>query len=90
MVMSRYFMVHYRISDPKNFWNGVESNLNSAPAGTKIIFSAPNQSGSELTSLWEGADDPSALQQYLRRTAGSHANFETMEIDVGRAFGLPV
>jgi hypothetical protein len=81
-------MVHYRISDPKNFWNGLESKLSQIPQDARLVFSAPNVGGTQLTTLWESGDDPSGLQQYLRQTAGSQANFETMEVDISRVRNL--
>jgi hypothetical protein len=88
--MTHYYMVHYRISDPAKFWAGVNGQLATVPKDVKIHFSAPNQNGSELTSLWEGAD-PGVLQQFLKTTTmGGAANFEAMKVDIGKAFGLPI
>ena len=80
-----YYMVHYRISDPKGFWSGVQDKISDIPNDFKMLCSAPNKAGTEAMTLWQGGERDS-LQTFLKKSAGSTANYEVMELDSDKFF----
>jgi hypothetical protein len=87
--MDRSFLVHYKMTDPKGFWKDLEGSIPNQPKELKILFSAPNKTGTELVTLWSESES-GALDRYLKLHPGKLASYEVMEVDLKRTLGLPI
>jgi hypothetical protein len=87
--MSRAFIVHYKMSDPKGFWDDLKNSLPSLPKPLQMLFSTPNLAGTEVFTVWSESED-GALNQYLKQHPGSLASYNITEVDLKRTRGLAV
>jgi hypothetical protein len=87
--MSRAFLVHYKMSDPKGFWDDLKNSVTSLPKPLQMLFSAPNMTGTEVFSVWSESED-GTLDRYLKQHPGSLASYTVTEVDLKRTRGLSI
>jgi len=85
--MSRAFLVHYKMTDPKGFWNDLMSSITQLPKPLRMLFSTPNMTGTEMYAMWSESDD-GALEEFLKQHPGSLATYDVKEVDLPRTRGL--
>jgi hypothetical protein len=85
----RAFLVHYKMTSPKGFWDDVKNSISSLPKPLQVLFSTPNLSGTEVFTMWAESED-GALDRYLKEHPGSLATYHVTEVDLKRTRGLPI
>jgi hypothetical protein len=87
--MSRAFLVHYKMSDPKGFWDDLKGSISSVPKPLQMLFSTPNSTGTEVFTIWSESED-GALDRYLKQHPGPLAGYNITEVDLKRTRGLAI
>jgi hypothetical protein len=87
--MSRAFLVHYKMADPKGFWDDLKTSISSLPKPLQMLFSTPNLTGTEVFTMWSESED-GALAGYLKQHPGSLASYNVTEVDLKRTRGLVI
>ncbi len=85
--MSHSFLVYYKLTDPKGFWDDVKSSITDLPKPLKMLFSTPNLAGTEVVTLWL-EEEEGALGGYLKQHPGSLATYDVLEVDLKKTRGL--
>jgi len=83
-----FIVANHNIQDPDSFWAIVKERGGEIPSQLKLHAVYPANNMLRAVCLWE-AENPEAVNQFLRQTFGDLSKDELFEVNATVAVGIP-